>query len=191
MVYLVPQAEAVSVIGCHDDELLADVLEEMAEDLADLDEQFTTSDPEYGPGITFPEAMRELFAGRYSQPSQAFVYAYAFEEVCRYFGEWLSNAQFHRCGWAWVERLDGVLAEGGVPLRLADLVGRLPAAFPDPGGAPSVGHWRADEAAAALPALVKLLPSVGTEERASLDTVRGWLDAAAAAPGSMIVGVWC
>jgi hypothetical protein len=191
MVYLVAGEDVTSVVGCHDDDLLADVLEVMADDLADLDSYFNTGSPEYGPGLTFAQAMRQLFAGQFSRPDQPFVYAYAFEEVCRYFGEWLSNDHFHRCQYSWFEQLDERLATSRVPLRFADLLGRMPAALPDTFGEPCLGHWRADEAEAALPVLDALLPRLSGKEAAALGTVRGWLAQAGAWPGSIIVGVFC
>jgi hypothetical protein len=78
--YLVSERDITAVLGCRDDALLADVLEQMAYDFEDLEERFSTDDAEYGPGLTFAEALRELFQGRLSQLREyAFVYTYAFE----------------------------------------------------------------------------------------------------------------
>lgn len=192
MVYLVPEWETTTVVGCRDDSLLADILEQMAEDVQMLDDEFLTADAEYGPGLTFTQAMEELFTGQFSRPEHcAFMYVYAFETVCRYYGDWLGNQYFCPCRHVWFEQLDDVLARGRVPLRFQELLYRLPAALPDPRGDPCLGHWPELEMRIALPRLDALLSSLTGDEHKALGSVREWLVQAAAKPESIIVGVYC
>jgi hypothetical protein len=189
MVYLVPELEATSVVGCRDEALLADVLEQMGEDIAALDDDFATADEEYSPGLTFTQAMQELFAGDFSRPGDcAFMYAYAFEMFCRYYGEFLGNRHLCPCRYRWLQMLDEVLASGGVPLRFHEMFEQLPPGLPNPRGEPLVGYWRESQLAAAQPSLEALLPSLSGDEKQALASVQEWLAKAVKQPGSIIVG---
>jgi hypothetical protein len=192
-VYLVSERDVTAVLGCRDDALLGDVLEQMAQDFDDLEEQFSTDDPEYGPGLTFAEALRELFQGRLSRPRDCdFVYTYAFEEICRYYDKGLSKRWFDRCSTEWVEHLDGLLARGGVPLRFHDLCYRCPVQAPPYRDVLRLGHWTRAEAVRAVPLLERLLSQAHREgERNCLEEACGWLAKARAQPGSVIIGVYC
>src|SRR5262249_42651798 len=119
------------------------------------------------------------------------MYAYAFESVCSYYGEWLNNRYFCPCRYRWFERLDEVLAGGGVPLQFQELLHRLPAAVPDPRGGPWFGDWPGAGVAAALPRLEALLPSLSGDEHQALVSVQGWVAKAVKQPGSIVVGVFC
>src|SRR5262249_38292555 len=128
---------------------------------------------------------------------RAFMYVYAFETVCRYYGDWLNNSFFCPCRRTLFEWLDGVLTKGRVPLRFQDLLCRLPAALPDPRGDPCLGHWDEMEMRIALPRLNALQPSfTAIEQRlrieqGTLESVREWLVKADAKPECIIVGVYC
>jgi hypothetical protein len=193
MVYLVAEQAIAAVIGCQDDDLLADILEQMANDFASLDEQFFTDDKEYGPGLTFEQALRELFWGSLSGPETCdFVYTYAFEEVCRYYGKWLGNSRFARCSTECLQHLDGLLTSGGVPLRFHDLLYRCPIQKTPYRERLGLGHWKRDEALRARSSLAQLVSAVRDEaERLALDEASEWLAAASEQPGSIIVGVFC
>ena len=192
MAYLVPTHETIGVIGSKDKALLDNVPEQMADDVASLEEQFDTDSEEYGPGLTFTQAMEELFEGRFSQLENCpFMYTYAFEIVCRYYGEWLGNRFFCPSRHTWFERLDDILAGGGVPLRFHDLLYRPPPRVPDSDGDPCLGHWREEEMAAALPRLKGLVPSLTGDEQKALESVEEWLVKAVEHPGAIVVGVFC
>lgn len=193
MVYLVPAKDAIATIGCKDEDLLANILEEMAGDIQSLEEQFDTDDEEYGPGLTFSQALHELFQGSLSQPeSCGFVYTYAFEEICRYYGEWLGNRWFVPCNTAWLERLDELLSQGKVRLRFHDLISRCPVESPLYRDVLALGHWKRSEAMRARRPLDRLLSNVKDEsERLALENAREWLVATSAEPGSIVVGVFC
>jgi hypothetical protein len=164
----------------------------MAGDIEALDGEFMTDSDEYGPGLTFTQAMEELFAGKFSRPDRcAFMYVYAFETVCRYYGAWLGNRYFCPCRYTWFKTLDEVLAGGGVPLRFHDLLHRPPPSVPVRGGGACLGHWKGEELATARPRLETLLASLVGDEAKALSSVREWLVKAAEQPGTMIVGVFC
>jgi hypothetical protein len=191
MVYLVPTDEVIGVIGCQNEDLLADVLERMADDIESLDEQFDTDSEEFGPGLTFAQALEELFVGSLSRPEACdFVYTYAFEEVCRYYGEWLGNTRFARCSTDWLDHLDGLLSRGSVPLRFHDLVYRCPVERLPYQQVLGLGHWKRSEALRARRPLERLLPTLRDEaEWLALEEAGRWLEAASGQPRSMVVGV--
>jgi hypothetical protein len=194
MVYLVPKRETAAVLGCRDEALLTDILEQMAGDIEELDEEFDTDSEEYGPGITFTQAMQELFQGNLSQPDKycAHIYTYAFELVCRYYGEWLGNRRFVPCRTEWLEHLDDLLSRHGVPLRFHDLVNRCPIKALPYRDVFCLGHWKRTEAMRASPSLKQLLAVVQDEyEKLALENAGEWLTAAREQPGSIIVGVFC
>jgi hypothetical protein len=190
MVYLAPRGEVLAALGSGDQELLADILGQMAEDIEYLDRDFETDDPEVWDGPTAAGALAELIDGRPSMDEDdAGLYTSAFELVCRYYGEWASNDYFSPCRVGWFERLDGVLAAGDVPLSLISLWSIGPAVPRPLSPLLEFGHWSAEEMRAAAGPLAKLLPTVvDAEERAALETVMGWLKASEAAPESMLVG---
>jgi hypothetical protein len=164
----------------------------MAGDIEDLDAAFDTESDEYGPGLTFTQAMQELFAGKFSRPKDcAFMYIYAFETACRYFGKWLGNRCFCPCHHSWLEQLDELLKRGSVPIRFQDLLYRLPPKIPDPRGHPCLGYWREEELATALPHLEAFLPSLAGDEADALACVREWLVQASDQPGKIVIGVYC
>jgi hypothetical protein len=193
MVYLVPEQDFAGVIGCQDDDLLADVLEQMAEDFEDLEQEFTTHDEEYGPGLTFVQALKELFHGALFRPEMCdFIYTYAFEEVCRYYGRWLRNSRFSRSSTEWFAHLDGLLKWGRVPLRFHDLLDRCPIQMSPFREVLGLGHWKRDEAVRAIPSLERLLSDIQDEtDQLALKQASEWLAAAREQPESIIVGVFC
>jgi hypothetical protein len=191
-VYLVPERDVATVVGCKDESLLADILAHMAEGIEWLDRDCDTGDEEFSPGLTFNQAMHELFAGAFSKPEQcAFMYVYAFEIVCHYYGEFLNNSYFCPLHHWWFGRLDEMLANGGVSLRFHDLLERPPVVLPDARKYVHLGHWRGEETAAALPRPEALLPSLTGDELKGLASVREWLVKAVDQPDAIIVGVFC
>jgi hypothetical protein len=190
MVYLVPRDEVLAAPSSGDRGLVADILAQFAEDIEQLDSDFETGDPDCWDGPTAAEAVAELIGGRPSMDEDdAGLYAAAFELVCRYYGEWASNDHFSPCRVEWFSRLDGILAAGGVPLSLGNVWCIAPPVRPPWDRLLEFGHWSAEAMQAAVAPLDRLLPSVAdAEERAALGTVAGWLRAAEAAPGSILVG---
>lgn len=190
MTYLVPRDEVLAAPGGRDRDLVADILDQFAEDIEQLDGDFETDDPDAWEGPTAAGAVAELIDGHPSMDEDdAGLYTAAFELVCRYYGKWASNDYFSPCRVEWFNRLDALLAAGGVPLSLGDLWCVAPPVRPPWDRLLEFGHWPADDMRAAAAPLDRLLPSVAdAEERAALGTVAGWLRAAEAAPGSILIG---
>ncbi|AWM37241.1 hypothetical protein GobsT_48150 [Gemmata obscuriglobus] len=188
--YLVPRDEVLAAPGSGDRELVTDILESFAEDIEQLDSDFETGDPDCWEGPTAAGAVAELIGSRPSMDEDdAGLYATAFELVCRYYGAWASNNYFSPCRVEWFNRLDGILTAGGVPLSLVNLWCIAPPLRPPWDRLLEFGHWSAGAMLAASAPLGRLLPTVAdAEERAALVTVAGWLRAAEAAPGSILVG---
>ena len=190
MAYLVPREDVLSAPGGRDRGLVAAILDEFPEDIEQLDSDFETGDPDCWDGPTAAGAVAELIGGRPSMDEDAAgLYTAAFELVCRYYGEWASNDYFSPCRVEWFNRLDGLLAAGGVPLWLGNLWCIGPPVRPPWDRLLEFGHWPADAMRAAVDPLDRLLPSVADpEERAALGTVAGWLRAAGMAPDSILIG---
>jgi hypothetical protein len=193
MAYLVSNG-AFECVGCKDKSLRDEVLEVMADDIEMLDEDFDTENEEFGPGLTFTQAVKELFAGKFSQPEDCdFMYVYAFELVCRCFGEMLENEWFSPCKIELLSELDRILAKEKVPLRFEkDLLCR-PEKLPNSGDV-LVGYWTHREIIRAKPLLEALLegPPIETDleqegVQKALETVQNWLNFAAENPERIIV----
>jgi hypothetical protein len=190
MVYLVPPDEVFAAIGSRERDLVADILERFAEDIDQLDSDFETDDPDVWEGPTAAGAVAELIDGRPSMDEDdAGLYTAAFELVCRFYGEWATNDYFSPCRVEWFDRLDAILAAGGVPLTLGNLWCISPPIQPPWDRLLAFGHWSAEAMRAAAGPLDRLLPSVpDAEERAALGSVAAWLRAAEATTGSILVG---
>jgi hypothetical protein len=75
-----------------------------------------------------------------------------------------------------------------VPLRFADLIYDAPIPIPPADDWPCVGHWGTAALAAAQP-LAQLIDRIDEADvKQALQTALGWLRAAEAEPGSVIVG---
>jgi hypothetical protein len=98
------------------------------------------------------------------------------------------RTRFPPCGTRRYEQLDEVLRPAAVPLRFGDLIDQPPLPIPPADDWPCVGHWPTSATAATQP-LSQLLGRVEDPQvRPALQTALGWLHAAAANPGSAIVG---
>ncbi|QEL17708.1 hypothetical protein PX52LOC_04707 [Limnoglobus roseus] len=190
MAYLVPRDELLAAPGGRDRELVAAMLDEFAEDIEQLDRDFETDNADVWDGPTAAGAVAELIGGRPSMDEDdGGLYTAAFELVCRYYGESASNDYFSPCRVEWFNRLDALLAAGGVPLSLADVWCVAPSVRSPWDRLLEFGHWPADVMRVAAGPLDRLLPSVAdADERSALGTVQGWLQAAGAAPDSILVG---
>lgn len=193
MCYLVPERDISTIIGCQDEVLLANILEQMAEDIDRLDQEFFTADGEHGPGLTFTQALRELISGNLSQPETCdYIYTYAFEEVCRYYGTWLSNTQFARCNSKWLDELDARFLRASIPLRFHDLVYRCPVEKLPYRNVLRLGYWNQAESMVAVSYFQPLLTTIHDSlDRLAMEEACEWLVACCEQPGSIIVGVFC
>ncbi len=188
-VYRVPQQMLDRAYGKHDEAMLSKALVALKSYLADCDKQMDAPNLEdYDVDISHADALRQIFAGEFTEGVNGSRYGWAFEALCSLVGEGLSNVGFSPCKVAWYEQLDEVLADQRVPLRFADLIHRSPLPIPPADDWPCVGHWGLKDLAAVGP-LAELLPHIDDPEvKESLATALGWLRGATENPGSVIVG---
>jgi hypothetical protein len=191
--YLVDEAQVKAVPGCNDTELLFDLLGRKGQglSLAWLDEETADELAESCPGFTHADALRDIFAGRVTQPEAGFVYANAFEHICGSLGEWIHH--FHRCPWESLTRLDELFAAHGDGLRFSGgMINNPPVSLPKARDGPWLGHWSGTAVRAAAPAFRAMRaagPAPDSEpwlER-RLDEVEDWIEAVVEQPGSMLV----
>src|SRR5437867_3271527 len=140
--YLIADERDLHVFGCRRGNLLEEVLEVLADRLADYDEQ---ADVEQNQRISHAQALRELFAGRLTRLDCGPIYGWTYELYCSSMGERLHCNPFSPCRYGWFEQLDGFLAGHLVPLRFAKLLDDCPIPLPEARELPCVGHWLFDE----------------------------------------------
>jgi hypothetical protein len=173
------------------DELSDDIDEEDDEDLDEEagDEEEGNDDSE-GEGdnedsasgaTTAAEALRHLIMGEPCDEAVAFKYGYAFEFVCRHFGDYLDNEMWSAMRMQWAEQVDKSLKSAGVPERALRVTDHLmfrgaPVPLPD-AESPGIGYLRPDEVRAALAALdgARVAEVKDAERREAIEEVRGWL----------------
>jgi hypothetical protein len=186
--YLVRDERDIRIYGCHRRDVLEEVLGALAERFMDYDEQ---GDVQENGRIGHAEALRELFAGELTRPDCGPIYGWAYELYCSHLGEWLPWNPFSPCRYRWFAELDEFLAGRGVPLRFAGLVGDCPIPLPEPRELPCIGHWPFGVIKAArqpLGAAANEAASPAVAE--SLGVVAAWLEKAASARGSVIMGFY-
>jgi hypothetical protein len=185
--FRVPEPMLARVCGKNDQALLNDALKALQDALESYDKQMDAPDLENNDiDISHADALREIFAGRFTKGVNGARYGWAFECLCHFIGERLSNVGFVPCRIAWYEELDKTVASNEIPLKFTNLIYRSPVAIPESDDWPCVGHWGANELAALGP-LAELIPRIDDAEmKESLSTALGWLQKAAKDPGLII-----
>ena len=189
-VFWVPRDELLFAPGCGDQELLDNIVEQMADDIAEVDDLFKTADSDVWAGPTATEALAALIENRTEyDPELEEMYTAVYETLCSYYGDFAGNDHFSPCRLVWLARIDELFVSGGVQLSLADLWTAGP-----PGAGPlnrvvSAGYWEAARMRAAVEPLARVIPgTVDKEERAALDQVMNWLKFAERDPDGVLVG---
>jgi len=188
-VFRVPRAILDRLYGKGDRALLAEAMAAIRADLDDFDAELGAPDLENNDvDLSHAEALAEIFSGRFTEHVNSSRYGWAFECLCGFIGEPLSNDGFSPCKTGWYEQLDEILKAHGVPLRFADLIYDAPIPIPPADDWPCVGHWGTAALAATQP-LAQLIDRIDEADvKQALQTALGWLRAAEAEPGSVIVG---
>jgi hypothetical protein len=188
-VYRIPQQMLDRVFGKDDHALLHQALDATKDDLADYDAQMDAPDLDtYDVDLSHADAMKEIFAGKFTEYVNGSRYGWAFECLCRFIGTPLSNNGFSPCDMEGYEQLDEWLKLQGVPLKFMDLIFQSPIPIPRADDWPCVGHWGADAIAVAEP-LARVLPNIEDQEtKEAMETALGWLRDGAKHSGSIIVG---
>lgn len=144
-VFLVPLSE-LERVRANDQELLQAALENLQEALSDYDAQMGAPNPDNDADLSHADALKELFAGKFTPHVPGARYGWAFECLCAFIGTRLDNDGLIPCTWDWYERLDRILEQRGLSLRFSKLISDSPIAFPEPDDWPCVGHWPASVA---------------------------------------------
>jgi hypothetical protein len=188
-VYLVPKDRLHAVFGKNDAALFEEARTHLADRLANYDQQMDAPDLDtYDVDLSHADALREIFTGQFTPYVNGARYGWAFECLCKFLGEPLSNRGFSPCKFEWYETLDRYLQQHQVSLRFSDLIGDLPLPIPRADDWPCVGHWTADHAAARQQ-LATLAQSVeDSDAKESFKTESEWLARLADQSNNIIVG---
>jgi hypothetical protein len=199
--YAVDFDAVTAAVGSKDEQLLAALVEEADDELAEIDELSgdfdeeeeeeeddaeggedagDEGDPSPGP-TTAEDAIRHLIMGGPFDENATVKYGYAFEFVCRHFGDHLDNGMWSAMRLEWATQVDTALRSAGVPeqaLRVHDhLMFRGPPVPLPEIESPAIGYLGPDEVRAALAALdgARVADIKDDERREAVEEVRGWL----------------
>jgi len=187
-VYCVTREALTRVYGKNDVALLKEALDAIGSKLARYDRELGAPDPDDDADISHEDALREIFAGRFTPHVRGSRYGWALEALCGFLGDWLDNGPFVPCSHQWYTDLDEVLEAHGVPLQFTDLTMRPVLPIPEPDDWPCIGFWDAQDFEA-IDALEACMPKVEDRQvKAAFEAASGWIRYALARPGSLIVG---
>ena len=185
--YLVSQGQILQFPGCDDSRLLRRSLKAAKRRLRELDVELGDEDDE--DDITHEQAFRELFSGQMTSPGYGHRYGWAFETLCAYLGEPLSNEAFSPCNGDWYEELDEFLAASNVALKLSNLVENCPISIPMSDDWPMIGHLSQGEIRSTAQQISQLAASTSDSEFGdALTTVSAWFQRASKDNDLIIVG---
>ena len=185
--FSVDLAELSAALGSKNQPLMLDIIETFEDGFEQYDEMAANSADEEAdqPPLTMRDALTQMVMGEKCAAEFAFLYGYAFEFLCRYFGESLPNGEWSAMprGTLWAEKVDQALEDAGVPADMLR-VGRhmmfrgTPIAIPQPEDFPSIGYLKRDEVKAAHQALgeANLAAIADRQVRASIDQVGGLVE---------------
>ena len=183
-VYAVTLERLKQVVGSRDQAAIDAIVkghEDFLSSIDDIDEEAE---------LTCADAVAELINGDLSEDAPGYLYGYAVEAICSHVGEELPNVCPIAGASDWIEEVDALLEDKGIPVRLNGLVyGGSPVSIPEPDDYPFIGKWTTDELASAKTAFESAdLTNVDPEMAETLQQMRGWIEAAAKKPGVSIVG---
>lgn len=189
-VYLVDVTATRALIGSGDEELLAAIRGNWANDLARDDDYHRDAIEQGAP--TASEAVGAVVHGGpfHENPEHAFQYAYAYERLCSFTGVFLPNDCFTPHRGAWLSVVDQALeARGVTAVSVEDFgYGSLPAPLPY-NSTLSCGVWTPDDIARALEQFESAAhPADESDTAAAVTQCLGWIRRAAARPGFGVIG---
>jgi hypothetical protein len=122
MPYALKLDNALSVIGCENEEAFANMARRNSSQLDRIDELI--EDNGHGDQISARSAMRDLyFHGDYQKAfSVGYVYGYVFKVICGAYGEVLHNESWSGMRYDWFEEVNAELKAAGVTFDTTDLV---------------------------------------------------------------------
>jgi hypothetical protein len=167
----------------------------MIDAIAEGHEDFLSSidDIDEDAELTCADAVAELINDELSEDGAGYLYGYAVEAICSHLGLELPNICPIAGTSDWIEEIDSLLKDKGIPLRLTGLVyGGSPVPIPEPDDYPFIGAWTAAQIAAAKTAFDNAdLADVEPDLSETLELIRGWVEAATGRPDVSVVGFLC
>lgn len=183
-VYAVSIEELHKALGSGDEELIAQILECQEDFLQTIDEIDDEAE------FSCAEAVGELIRGELNEDAPRYFYGYALEAICFQLGDELPNICPISRASTWIEEVDVLLKHFGIPVRLLQLIhGGSPVRIPEPDDYPYIGSWTSAEVTAAKAAFAGYdSTDIRPDMEATLQQIRGWVEAAAKRPGNAVVG---
>ena len=176
-------------VGSKNTQLLAVLVDTFSDGFEQFDEMaVNASDEEAGQQpLTMRAALTQMIMGEEYDKSFGFMYGYAFEFICRYFGDYLPNNEW----WAmpsgsWAATVDQEMGNVGVPANVLRVEHHLmycgaPIAIPESDGFPGIGYLTGKEIETAQKAFgeAKLAAITDKSVLTSILEIQGWLTACA------------
>lgn len=137
-VYAIQMDRIKNLVGSKDKAVISAITQEFKYFFSGVDD----IDPKAG--LTCAGALEQLINGDMSDDAPGYLYGYAFESLCAYAGEELSNICpiAHADAENWIRMIDVVLEKEAVAVRLSRLLfGGCPISIPEPYDFPYIGHW--------------------------------------------------
>uniref|UniRef100_UPI003F49091A DUF7691 family protein n=1 Tax=Nonomuraea bangladeshensis TaxID=404385 RepID=UPI003F49091A len=128
-----------SAIGSRDESLLEEIQAEFQQRFDMKDEWFDSEIQEGAP--THYEAVRAIIHGGPFDTAYGFLYGYAYETICAFYGQRLDSNWFSPFRSDWLETVDEGLAKLGIDVRVTDfMAGGVPSPLPV-SDLPGYGEW--------------------------------------------------
>lgn len=183
MPFAVDLPKMIAVVGCRDQQLIDDLLDEFEDHFEEFDEMAAdaSDDEEGAQPLTMRTALTQMVMGLPYNEDLGFMYGYALELLCRFFGEMLSNRHWVPISSDWPEQADEALKKAGIDANVFSMLRLMyrgePVPVPRIDDFPGIGYLTRDEIATALGPFGAEVPAgVADDQLAeSLDEARGWL----------------
>lgn len=187
MAWAVDIDKVTALCGSGDNQARRAVCGRFRTDIASSNEYFDLSNDRGAPNLF--TAIEHLVMGG-EKPLDGYLYGYGFKYIVQFLaGRPLDNSAFYPCPSSYIEStVDPALTATGAKLSVFGLIfDGAPVDFPMPDDFPGIGHWTADEVAAAEPHLQAAVPAGDAAEQVA--AVAGWV-ATAKSRGHGVVGFY-
>jgi hypothetical protein len=170
MAYAVDIDKLKALCGSGDNQTRRAVCGRFRADISRSNDWFDLSGDRGAPNIF--TAIEHLIMGN-DKTLDGYLYGYGFKYIVEFSGRMLDNGPFYPCPSGYLsDTVDPAIRATGADLSTSDLIfGGAPVAFPSPDDFPAIGHWTADEVAAAD----EPLRAAGADAIEEVRTVAGWV----------------
>ncbi len=183
-VYAVSMSQLKQVLGSANQALIDAIFAsegDWLESINDIDDEA---------GFSCEDAIGFLIHGAINQECPGYLYGYGLEVICAHIGTRLPEISGISGAYDWIQEVDAVLNEHGVPISLNDLVYTgSPVPIPQPDDYPVIGKWDAHTIAPALDAMRSIdLSQLDYDAKSTLVQMQGWLEATLKTPDRCVIG---